>query len=159
MPAEEERPDRPAEASAVAQFSLRSIFVVTTVAAIVLTLLFQVPDPLAVPVLLFATIAFPAVLVTILIYGSGYQRTFSIGALFPLTILLLLLVFAQSGVFASSALTLPFDEPVLFRTSVGAFWLSSVVIGLLCVATRWELERDRARARQAVSERRDEPQG
>ena len=65
------------------QYSLRSMFVVTTAAAIGLSLLVAGPYWLIMLVLVIVALAIPMLLTIALIYGRGAIRTFSIGALFP----------------------------------------------------------------------------
>ncbi|HUT91568.1 MAG TPA: hypothetical protein VMY37_18865 [Thermoguttaceae bacterium] len=65
------------------QYSLRSMFVVTTAAAVALSVLVASPAWLIELVFLLLALAIPMVLTVALIYGRGRLRTFSIGALFP----------------------------------------------------------------------------
>jgi len=65
------------------QYSLRSMFVVTTAAAIGLSLVVASPDWLLVLLSAILALAIPMVLTVALIYGRGRLRTFAIGALFP----------------------------------------------------------------------------
>ena len=67
------------------QFTLRTMFLVTTVVAVVLAGL-SAPERwewVRFLTLFYLTVAIPLVLVTALIYGRGNVRTFAIGALFP----------------------------------------------------------------------------
>ena len=63
------------------QFTLRSLLILTTLTAIFLSCLFSGPDWVAKYAVFLVVLAAPVVLITILVYGRGYQRTFCIGAL------------------------------------------------------------------------------
>jgi lysylphosphatidylglycerol synthetase-like protein (DUF2156 family) len=67
------------------QFTLRTMFLVTTVVAVVLGGLSVPADWEWVRYLtvFYLAVAVPIILVVMLIYGRGYVRTFAIGALFP----------------------------------------------------------------------------
>jgi hypothetical protein len=72
------------------QFSLSTMFWITTVTAVICAILFPMPAVIAIPLILLITVALPAVLTTVIIYGGSYQRTFCIGAMFPSGIFLLM---------------------------------------------------------------------
>ncbi len=65
------------------QFSLRTMLVLTTVLAVVLSGLFAGPAWLTYVTAMALAIAMPMALTVTLIYGRGNVRTFCIGALFP----------------------------------------------------------------------------
>ncbi len=65
------------------QFSLRTMFIVTTVAAVALGGLCTPIAGVQAATLLYLSILVPAALTVTVIYGRGYVRTFAIGALFP----------------------------------------------------------------------------
>ncbi len=65
------------------QFSLVAMLLAMAVVAAAMAVLFAFPDALATPVIIFLFITVPALLTTHIVYGSGYERTFCIGALFP----------------------------------------------------------------------------
>ena len=65
------------------QFSLRTLLVFTGLAAVVLALLSSVPTWIAGPALFLLAAVLPAALTTLVIYGDGDLRAFSLGALFP----------------------------------------------------------------------------
>ena len=65
------------------QFTLRSIFLLTTMAAIFLSAYFAGPEFLKVGCLVFAIAVLPVSLIVALIHGRGYLRTFCIGGLIP----------------------------------------------------------------------------
>jgi hypothetical protein len=70
------------------QYSLRSMLILTTVAAVGLSLFTAAPTWLIYLVLMLFAVAAPMVLTVVVIYGRGYARTFCIGALFPVGVLL-----------------------------------------------------------------------
>jgi hypothetical protein len=65
------------------QYSLWSMFVLTTAAAIGLAFFVSAPIWLMILVSVLLALALPMVLTIAVIYGRGRLRTFSIGALFP----------------------------------------------------------------------------
>jgi len=85
------------------QYSLRSMFVLTTAAAVGLSLLVAGPHWLIMLVLVIVALAIPMLLTIALIYGRGAIRTFSIGALFP------------AGAVAISVIPIFFFPPFLGR--------------------------------------------
>jgi len=128
-------PDPPEIAKPVVQFSLRSAFVVMTLAAVGCALVFQIPDIVAIPLVLFVTVALVPVLVTVMIYGSSYQRTFRIGPIFPPG--LLLVAFSPiARLLDGVSPAWGAGESLWFRVIIGGFWIASAVMGLLCLATR-----------------------
>ncbi len=54
------------------QFGLGTLFWITTAAAVVCTIVFRIPTEFAVPLSLFISVALPAVLTTVIIYGRSY---------------------------------------------------------------------------------------
>ena len=76
------------------QFSLFSMFVVTTAVAATCSLTFTMPAVAAIPLFGVFSMVLTAVLITGIIYGRGYQRTFCIGAVVPFGVLLFALGFA-----------------------------------------------------------------
>ncbi|MCE5268103.1 MAG: hypothetical protein LLG00_09480, partial [Planctomycetaceae bacterium] len=62
------------------QFTLSTMLIVTTLVAVACSLFFRMPIVPATFALLFVSLALPAVLTTVLIYGHGYGRTFCLGA-------------------------------------------------------------------------------
>jgi len=65
------------------QFRLRTIFLLTAAAAIVLAGLSAPSDRVRLLSAALLILALPVVLTTVLVYGRGYARTFCIGGLFP----------------------------------------------------------------------------
>lgn len=138
-------PDRsPPFPPRLTQFSLRSLLWLMTGVAVVCAVMFQMPDALAVPILMFVTMAMVPVLVTVIIHGSSYQRTFAIGAIFPPGLLLSAFTPLGGFFFGRAPMSMDPGESSGFRVAIGAFWISSLAMGLLCVGTRWLLERQRA---------------
>jgi len=78
-------PDRECAASRPRrlQCTLRTLFALTTAAAIACAVFFTLPPWVSIVAAVCVTISMPAVLTVMLIYGRGYTRTFCIGALFP----------------------------------------------------------------------------
>ncbi len=113
------------------------MFWITTATAIVCAVLFPMPIAIAIPLILLISVALPAVLTTIIIYGRSYQRTFCIGAMFPAGIFLLMIPFGSIGLFrwGSSGGD---DFGVLV---VGGFWISNLLIGGVCVGVRRLVEK------------------
>ena len=126
------------------QFSLRTMFVLTTCMAFACAVLFAFPDMVTVPLLLALTIALPAVLTTFTIYGSGYLRTFCIGALFPATTTLCAVVYFLGYLLIMVAFdssvgdVLVLEDPdSVYRWCAGTSWVFTIVVGLTCMGTRW----------------------
>ena len=138
-----------ARSTAQFQFTLTSLLLFTLAVASALTLLVVVPVVIAVPVIIFLSMAVPAVLTVGLVYGESSVRTFCIGALFPTGVLL----YATGWILGLSTLEPPstsdlesfsqwvefFEEIAApYRVYAGSSWVSSIVIGLICVgARRW----------------------
>ncbi len=125
------------------QFGLGTLFWVTTVTAIAFSLLFRVPAVVAIPVMLFISAALlPAMWTTVIIYGRGYQRTFSIGAMFPAGILMLLALLAilDHGM-SFSRWDSPNEDEFWVRLVLFGFWASSLLVGGACMGLRWLVER------------------
>jgi len=141
MTSEPQRPDPRELPEARVQFSLHSAFVVMTLAAVGCALVLRIPDIVAIPVVLFLTVALMPVMITVMIYGSSYQRTFAIGAIFPPG-LLLLTVLPITQLFADFWPDWARGpDSVRFRVTIGGFWIASVAMGFLCVATRRLVEK------------------
>ena len=146
MPIEESQVDPSAARHHPVQFSLRSMFLLTAVVAVACSVLFVLPLIVAVPVLLLLVIAVPAVLTTKVVYGTGYQRTFCIGALFPAGVVLFATAWFP-GLWLANVPPTPRSLSDFadwtgkigdyYRCLVGMSWVLSVVVGSLCVAVRW----------------------
>lgn len=130
----------PPEAPPRFQFSLISMFLVTTAAAVTCSLTFSMSVLVAIPLFVLFSMVLTAVLITVIIYGRSYQRTFSVGALVPFGVLLLTLAFAGAVLF--------FDRPsadadFVCRLVVVGFWISSIPVGAICVGVRRLAEKRR----------------
>ena len=137
-----------------AQFSIGSLLVATAVVAVTCSLFFSMPNGVATPALILITLALPCVFTTIAIYGRGYQRTFSIGALFPAGAMLvctslMLLIHSISAYQNSVSRWTTFVDKVgpYYRPYVGVAWVSSLLFGLLAAVVRWLTERGHRRER------------
>jgi hypothetical protein len=65
------------------QYTLRTLFALTTAAAISCAIFFGLPAWVSAVAAVCVIVSMPGVLTVMLIYGRGYTRTFCIGALFP----------------------------------------------------------------------------
>jgi hypothetical protein len=141
------------------QFSIRTLLWVTLATAIALAILVSSPSVVAVPVMMCLTIAIPAILTVVVIYGSGYQRTFCVGALFPTGIalyatgwLLGLSLFEPPSIDLDSLDGwLDFFDGIgsAYRAYTGCAWLLAIAVGSIAVAVRCRLQ---ARARRDEKE-------
>ena len=120
------------------QFGLGTVFWITTATAVAFTIVFRIPTDFADPLILFVSVAMPAVLTTLIIYGRSYQRTFCIGAMFPAVVFLLLIF---SGEIHQLRWNLSRVVEFEFQVLVCSFWGSTVLIGAICVGVRKLAER------------------
>ena len=142
MSAETNKPAVPEAPPRFLQFSLGTMFVVTTAVAIVCSLLFSMPTVAGFPLLLVFSVALPAALTTVIIYGRGYQRTFCIGALFPAGMFLVMFPFIEPNVFRfPEFFRMNEADWLVFRVVVVGFWVSSILVGSICVGVRRLVER------------------
>lgn len=124
------------------QYSLRTMFILMTVLAFTLSGIFAGPPWLSMLTGLFLVVAAPMVLTIGLIYGRGYVRTFSIGALFPagLTLTGLLLVLAEPLYYMQG---FPDPEPgVPWYVGIWVLVVGVMIVamGLIAVGMRWMIE-------------------
>ena len=96
------------------------------------------PAVVAIPLMLLMSVALPAVLTTVIIYGRSYQRTFCIGAMFPSGIFLLMVPYGSMGLFSFGANG---PDDFWFRLVVFGFWVFCVVLGGVCVGVRRLVEK------------------
>jgi hypothetical protein len=116
------------------------MFWITTVTAIVCALLFRVPAEIAIPIMLFISVAvLPAVWTTIIVYGRGYRRTFGIGAIFPSGAFLLVVLVAFNVPFPHWGSRS--EDDFWLRFVIFAFWVSSLLVGVVCMGVRRLVER------------------
>ncbi len=121
------------------QFGLFSLFLVTTAAAATCSLTFSMPAAVAIPLFVLFSVILTAVLITVIIYGRSYQRTFCVGAVVPFGVLLVTLAFAGIILFLDGPS--PRADSFSSRLVVVAFWLSSPVVGGICVGVRRLVEK------------------
>ena len=75
---------------------------------------------------------------TVIIYGRGYQRTFGIGAMFPTGIPLLSISFDRFDLFRFGGMG---GEEFMTRILLLGFWLSSILVGVVCMGVRRIVEK------------------
>jgi hypothetical protein len=136
------------------QFSLRTMFILTTVVAIVCGGMFAPWDWLQYLTLFFLGVTIPMTIVVALIYSRGYARTFWIGAIFPAGVILLfdviegspLALFTRSvsgGAYSGGT----YNDPFLVRLMIGVSIFAAIVMillsGLIAVGVRWMVESSR----------------
>lgn len=142
---EPDQPEAPRQQRSPArfQFTLRTMLIGTTVAAVALSGVFAGPDSLAAWTVAVLSLSVPMVLIVALIYGRGYKRTFCIGALFP----------ASWSALVGTLFLIdpPYYEPPYYMNSLeprlylGLYMLVAcfviVAFGLLAMGVRWMVER------------------
>jgi hypothetical protein len=127
------------------QFSLRTMLLVTTLSALACGTLFAAPLYVGIWIASISLLMFtPTVLAIVVIYGSGYARTFAIGALIPMGVLFqayspyLLYMFMEPD-FG--------DDSIVMRLIVAACLGGALVFlainGGVAMLARWLLERSR----------------
>ena len=122
------------------QFGLSTLFWITTLTAIACALSFTIPADFAIPIMMFISVAIlPAVWATVIIYGRGYQRTFGIGAIFPSGTLLFSMSFARFGLF--NGMGGMGREEFFIRLLLLGFWLTSILVGVVCMGVRRFVEK------------------
>jgi hypothetical protein len=141
----------PSEADGPWQYSLKTLLVVTAAVAVALSIIVSSPDWIAVPMLMLLAIAVPALLTSVLVYGSGYQRTFCLGALFPTGIALYATGWAMGLALVDGDLDdlgewLEFFEAAgnPYRVYSASAWLLAIAVGSAAVAIRRRLEARRS---------------
>jgi hypothetical protein len=132
----------------VFQFGLSTMLILTVLVAVSCSLFFSMPNKPGTIALMVITLALPAVFATVLIYGRGYRRTFCLGALFPSGVMmvctsLMVMIHAISAYQNTVDTWTQFADKVgpYYRPFVGLAWVSSILIGLLCVLIRLLTER------------------
>jgi hypothetical protein len=134
------------------QYSLKTLFLITLGLALALAVVVSFPSALAVPVLICLAIALPAFLTAVALYGSGYQRAFAVGALFPTCTVL----YATGWLMGLTLVNSPGPSPLAdleewleffegvgpaYRVYAGAAWLLAVAVGWMAVGVRYHFER------------------
>ena len=125
------------------QYSLRTLFGLTTAVAIACAVFFALPAWVSVVVAECVIISVPAVLTVMLIYGRGYTRTFCIGALFPAGICLSPVASSFGLQIALNSLTEVFDslEPnIAVLVFLNVYFAVVLGNGLLAVGVRRSME-------------------
>ena len=127
------------------QFSLRSLFIVTTLVAVVCSGLFAGPVWMTVLTLIALAVLIPIAITVALVYGRGYLRTFFFGASFPWAPLLFWESYAMVGVFyggfALSDGGITRETRIAVAIGVGAMALVTFLCGLFAMLVRWLVER------------------
>jgi len=111
---------------------------VTLISAILCAVLFPMPVEFAIPIMMLASVAFPAVLTTVIIYGGSYQRTFCIGAIFPSGIFLLTVPYGAMSMFRMG---FPGGDDFGFRLMIFAYWVFCGLVGANWVGGRRAVEK------------------
>jgi hypothetical protein len=134
------------------QFTLGSLLIVSTVFAVLCSLIFSGYAWVCLLTMTFLGVLAPMVLTVGLIYGRGKTRTFCIGALFPAGVVMCLDVFYLFYLLLeprSIWLMMELDErvardtaPYLFFTVMGALALI-VAAGPVALGVRWMVESGR----------------
>ncbi|MBN2216262.1 MAG: hypothetical protein JW719_02685 [Pirellulales bacterium] len=126
--------DQPSPRRGRFQFSIRSMLILTAVVAVICSVLFAMPGWLAWIILGFTFLTIPGVFISILTYGTPYQKTFAIGAMSPFAFLCLTYHVAFYGLFANGL------EDSIARLLVGLLILACAVSGFVTVLVRFWLE-------------------
>ena len=131
------------------QFTLRSIFLLTTLVAVSSSACFAGPGWLKGLCLVFMLIALPVSLTVALIYGRGYLRTFCIGGLVTVS----LTAFFGTYMFIMGV-TSSFDSDeatTYFLVAIVVFYGFTLAAGVLAMTVRWIVERPQASAESSSS--------
>jgi hypothetical protein len=142
MPNEYDRPNLSARLPRF-QFTIRSMLILTAIVAVLCSILFAMPDWAADLFLFFLAMFIPAILVTLLVYGTRNQRTFGVGALFPTGFLLLVALNICTVRVPDFDTFLPSSANYHGRLTVALFWMLGALNGYLCVLTRRWIEKHR----------------
>ena len=125
------------------QYTLRTLFALTTAAAIACAVFFTLPPWVSVVAAVCVIISMPAVLTVMLIYGRGYTRTFCIGALFPAGVCFSPVASSYGLQIAVNSLTELFDslEPnIAVLVFLNVYFAVVLGNGLLAVGVRRLME-------------------
>jgi hypothetical protein len=126
------------------------MFVLMTALALGLGFLMGAPLGLLALTATLLSIAVPMALTIAVIYGRGWLRTFSIGALFPGGILLLssmpLLGLSVSELFDFDPRGAEMEDRVMFGVYVVIICAVLAAFGLLAIWVRWMVERSQRQA-------------
>ncbi len=125
------------------QYTLRTLFVLTTAAAIACAVFFALPAWVSVVVAVCVLISIPGLLTVMLIYGRGNTRAFCIGALFPAGFCLAPAVSAYGFAFSAEYLDELIDglEPnIAVLVFLNVYFAVVLGNGLLAVGVRRMME-------------------
>ena len=130
-------PERPDSRPRRFQYSLRTLFVLTTGLAMLCSILFSLPTWLAELAVVFLVISTAAALTVTLIYGRGYVRTFCIGALFPAGVCLLSSTYGLEMIYdVLIAFLRSDDERLVIQIFVTLYYTLVLGDGVLAVCVR-----------------------
>ncbi len=152
-------PTQPTPPGAPFQYSLRTMFILTTVLAVAVSLLFAVPPVVRLVAAAFFALLLPSVVTVVLIYGRGYARTFCVGAIFPAGVSIWpfqsgvpLLVYGLGGPGGVD------DVGYVPGIWIGVTLVVSLVFGLIAMGVRWLVEASQLRRQREASVREHPPQ-
>jgi hypothetical protein len=145
------------------QFSLATLFLLLLLASLAGGICFALPEGIAAAVVLFLIPCIPAMLLTCALTGAGYLRTFSIGAMFPTLMTMVVFVALFNGPpLATSQAYMIASEPnakertlenwrewafamgIASRPAAVASWAAGLLTGLSCIGARWAITRKRS---------------
>jgi hypothetical protein len=136
------------------QFTLRTMFIITTVAAVGCAAAFWPTEGVRAIAVLYLIVVTPMAITVALIYGRGYVRTFCIGALFPAVATILFFIYFFIGELIGAG----DDQAARYKiaTFMGAYLMLVSISGVLAMGIRWmvespERERKRERKREDPS--------
>jgi uncharacterized membrane protein len=143
MPADQTTPEHACQRPHRFQFSLRSMLLMVSLAAVCCSGLFSGYGWLAGLTGLFIVVAAPVILVIALVYGRGNLRTFCIGALFPSGMALATLSSATSTYMIPVALFgggEEFDVRAIVVAGLTVYFAAIIGCGLLALWVRRMVE-------------------
>ncbi|MCE5268670.1 MAG: hypothetical protein LLG00_12370 [Planctomycetaceae bacterium] len=128
------------------QFTLRTMFIVTTVVAIAMGGLCTPIAGVQALALLYLSLLVPALLTITLIYGRGYVRTFAIAALFPAGFALLCtMIYGLEDVFEADRFLAERQAAPAMVLVVASAMALIVLAGVTGMGMRWMIESPRPR--------------
>ncbi len=132
------------------QFSLRSLFLLTALVAVLCSVVFAMPSWAAVPLMLLLILALPGVLVVLLAHGGPNHRAFAIGAIFPGCVVFLMGAFIIMSTFSGrmSEVVVDDDTGLTVRIVLLGGLFTTMLCGLLSLAV------DRAIGRRGRGKKR-----
>jgi hypothetical protein len=130
------------------------MFILTTVVAVLCSGLFAGPSWARLLTLYCWSLAFPAVMATLVIYGRGYTRTFAIGGLFgmaPMVVYNVLIGWTLGTAFTEGnwdSLIPDKEQTYAEGIMVGCYSGAVALLGLLVMGVRWMVESPQRTARK-----------